>query len=220
MSPESIRSIVVCIALAGALFVSSCGRDQPTEPRTYVLTGRVRLEGTLIAADSHILGTRVVDDADGVPVDLMLGSTVVASTHTSRGSYRFEHVSPGGYFVRARIHGSLGFQSTGVTIAASNVDVANPVVMRSVGDLYPAPNPVDSSTVITYAIADNRSVALGILRLDGTVVRHLQANMVLSPGLYLVNCDGRDDHGAPLPSGVYWATLASGADERAQLLFR
>jgi hypothetical protein len=213
------RWILRNMLLASSLLAAGCAREQPAQPGTYALTGHVQLIGHLTASNGQSLGTRVVSDADGVPVDLLLGSAVLARTLTSHGAFRFTGLAPGGYFARAHIFGSLAVQSPGLNIATSDVDAANPLVLASVGDLYPVPNPVDSSTVITYAITSNSSAVLRVLALDGTVVRHLYTTQMPAPGLYLTEWNGSDDHGAPLAPGCYWMTLEAGTDQRAQLLF-
>jgi len=103
-------ALFASLVLATAAVVG-CGRD-PARPATYRLSGRVQLVGRLTADNGQPLGSRNVDDADGVPVDLLLGTTIVASTHTVDGAYQFTGVSPGGYFVRAnyvRVEGRAYF---------------------------------------------------------------------------------------------------------------
>ena len=214
------RWIVPSLVLASALLAVGCANDQPAQPATYALTGHVQLIGHLTASNGQPLGTRVVSDADGVPVDLLYGNAVLARTHASHGAFRFEGLAPGGYFVRANIFGALSVRSSGLTIATHDVDAASPLVLESVGDLYPAPNPVDSITVITYGIANNGSTLLRVLALDGRVVRRLYTTQIPAPGLYLTEWDGTDDHGAAVAPGYYWMTLEAGTDQRAQLLFR
>lgn len=214
------RGIVRTILLACAVAAAGCGRETPTQPSTYALAGHVQLTGHLTGINGQPLGARVVGDADGVPVDLLYGSTVIARTLTTDGAFRFAGLAPGGYFVRANIFGSLNVRSPGVTIADRDVDVANPLVLASVGDLYPAPNPIDTGTVITFAASSLGPETLRVLALDGTVVRHLYVTLMLEPGLYLTEWNGRDDQGAPVAPGYYWMTFESGSDQRAQLLFR
>jgi hypothetical protein len=214
------RYIALSVLAVSALLVAGCAKDEPTKPTTFALTGRVQLVGHMTADDGRPLGSRTVTDADGVPVDLLYGNSVLMRTHTTGGAFRFEGVAPGGYFARANIFGSLTEQSNGVTIASGDVDIANPLVLESVGDLYPAPNPVDTGTVITFASSNAGSALLRVLALDGTVVRTLYIDEMPSPGFYLTRWDGNDDHGASVPTGYYWMTYAAGPDQRAQLLFR
>jgi hypothetical protein len=215
-----IQRYIRFMILASALLASGCANDQPTQPATYALSGHVELVGHLTGANGQSLGTRVVTDADGVPVDLLYGSTVVAHTLTSDGAFRFTGIAPGGYFARASIFGSLTVRSAGVTIASRDVEVADPILLESVGDLYPVPNPSDSSTVVTFASASFSSALLRVLALDGAQVRRLYVTESPGPGLYSTVWDGEDDSGVPVAPGYYWMTLAAGTDQRAQLLFR
>lgn len=214
------REILLRTLAACALASAGCGRETTIQPATFALSGRVQLVGPLTAADGRYLGTRVVDDADGVPVDLLLGTTVVGATRTTDGTFRFTGLSPGGYFARARIFGALGVRSAGLTIATRDVAAPDPLVLESAGDLYPAPNPVDTATTIVFSASDPGTAVLRVLALDGTVVRTLYVNRMLEPGRYATDWNGRDDDGVLTAPGCYWMTFESGADQRAQLLFR
>lgn len=207
------------LALTAAA-LAGCGRDNPAEPATYALSGRVQLVGRLTAANGQPAGSRLVDDADGVPVDLLLGNRIVAKTHTVDGVYRFSGVAPGGYYVRANYEGAFGVLSDGLTVASRDVVAAAAIVMNAAGDLYPAPNPVDSTCAITFTSDTARGVDVRVIALDGTVVRHLLVASEESPGLFLTVWDGKDDYGAVPAPGAYWMRYTLGADERAQLLFR
>jgi len=214
------RGIVPSVLLACAVAAAGCGRETPTQPSTFALSGRVQLIGHLTASDGRSLGTRVVSDADGVPVDLFHANALVASTHTTDGVYRFAGLAPGGYFVRASIFGSLSAWSNGLTIANRDVAAANPIVLASVGALYPAPNPVDSGTVIVFSATSLGSAVLRVLAMDGAAVRRLYVTEMPSPGLYLTHWNCLDDQGAPVAPGYYWMTFDAGTDQRAQLLIR
>lgn len=214
------RALILGLSAVAALAAAGCGRETATQPATFALSGRVQLVGPLTAADGRYLGTRVVADADGVPVDLLFGSTVVTTTHTADGAFRFTGLSPGGYFARARIFGSLAVRSAGLTVATRDVAAPDPLVLESAGDLYPAPNPVDTATTIVFSASSPGSVSLRVLALDGTGVRTLYADRMLEPGRYATDWNARDDQGALVAPGYYWMTFESGADQRAQLLFR
>lgn len=215
-----IRGTVRSMLLALAVVAAGCGRETPTQPGTFALTGRVHLIGHLTASNGQSLGTRVVSDADGVPVDLFHANALVASTHTTDGVYRFTGLAPGGYFARASSFGSLSAWSSGLTIANRDVAAADPIVLASVGDLYPAPNPVDTGTVITFSSTNAGSAILRVLALDGAAVRRLYVTEMPAPGLYLTRWNCLDDQGAPVAPGYYWMTLEAGTDQRAQLLIR
>lgn len=213
------RRIAQSLLAATLLSVSGC-EDKPTQPSTYAISGHVQLVGQMTAGDGQPLGTRTVTDADGVGVDLLYGSTAVAHVLTSDGAFRFTGVAPGGYFVRANIFGSLFAKSNGLTVANRDVALVDPLVLQSVGDLYPIPNPMDTLSTILFESTDVGTATLRVLALDGTLVRQLYVTGMPSPSLYVTKWDGNDSHGTPAPPGSYWMTYAAGSDERAQLLFR
>lgn len=187
-------------------------RTRDAHPARIVRAHRPRaVVGHITASNGQPLGTRTVSDADGVPVVLLLGNTVVARTLTVDGVYRFTGLAPGGYYARASIFASLTVRSNGLTVANSDVFAAEPLVLESVGDLYPAPNPVETATVITFTSTDAGSALLRVIALDGTMVRRLYVTRMLEPGLYLTEWNGADDHDAPVPPGCYWMTCEAGA---------
>lgn len=79
-----------CIVMASCA-LSACSRDQPSAPRPYSITGHLRLTGYLVDANGQFAGTRVMGDAEGIPVELLHGSEIVGRTTTVGGIYR----SPG-----------------------------------------------------------------------------------------------------------------------------
>ena len=214
------REVVRKLLLGCAFVAAGCGREGPTGPGTYALTGHVQLIGHITGTNGQHLETRVVSDADGVPVDLLYGNTIVATTHTTDGAFRFAGVYPGGYHVRARIFASLDTVSAGVTVPNRDVDVGPAIVLESVGDIYPAPNPIEAASVITFRTENLSNSALRVLALNGTVIRQLYASQMIDPGLYLAEWNGTDAQGVPLPPGYYWLTFEAGTDQRAQLAFR
>jgi len=72
------------------------------------------------------------------------------------------------------------------------------------------PNPFSSTTAIRYSVPESGQVSLRIYDAAGRLVRAL-VDGVEEPGTYEVSWDGRNDTGEPLPSGVYFCQLASGA---------
>ncbi|MCP4293742.1 MAG: S8 family serine peptidase [bacterium] len=83
------------------------------------------------------------------------------------------------------------------------------------------PNPFNPMTKISFDLAHNGSVRLGIFNLRGHLVRHLISEEMVA-GRHTVRWDGRDDGGRSVSSGVYLYRLESGADiqERKMLLVR
>lgn len=71
------------------------------------------------------------------------------------------------------------------------------------------PNPFRSSTMITFFLADEGSVKLEIITIQGRLV-HTLMDARLQPGLNQVNWDGTDQSGNLLPGGVYIYRLTTG----------
>jgi hypothetical protein len=207
------------LALAIALVLPSCSRDQPAAPTLHSLSGHVRLTGFLVDAGGTFAGTRVVGDADGVRVDLLYGNRVVGSTLTKGGVYRFTGLGPGGYVARTRVVGDVGDDTEILTIANADVSANDTLRVVSVGDIYPVPNPVGSSTGLYFVLPDTEVVAVRILDPAGNVVRNLRVGQ-MAAGLNLLIWDVNDIAGHPVTGSLYWATLVAGTDVRAQLLFR
>jgi hypothetical protein len=68
------------------------------------------------------------------------------------------------------------------------------------------PSPFRGSTVVSYELPKSGNVRLSVCDVAGRTVRVL-VNDVLGPGRYATDWDGRSDHGAVLPAGVYFCTL-------------
>ncbi len=100
------------------------------------------------------------------------------------------------------------------------------VVVQGFGDLTPVetlspavpdefeleqnyPNPFNPETVIRFSLTRPAFTSLEVYTLMGRRVRTLVWGMQQA-GTYKIVFDGRDDFGAPLPSGVYFYRLTSG----------
>lgn len=207
------------IVLAALVLLAGCAKDNPTEPTSFAISGHLQLVGMLTASNGQFLGTRVVDDANGVPVDLLSGRTVVAHTVTSHGDYRFQGLAAGSYVARSVVLGGVADSTATLTIAAHDVTAAHVLRLASAGDLYPAPNPIDARGQVTFELAEDAFVTLKVLDLGTTVVRHI-TSATFTAGLHSTYWDGKDDTLGVLPAGDYWITFESGTDRRAQLLFK
>lgn len=71
------------------------------------------------------------------------------------------------------------------------------------------PNPFNPRTNITYQLAEGNHVHLRIFNVTGQTVRGL-VDENQPAGTYSVRWDGRDDHGLPVASGVYFCHLQTG----------
>ncbi len=211
-------------ALAVLAVFALVGCAKETAPnRLHSITGHVRVIGYLTAEDSHFLGTRVVDDATGVRVDLLLGTRVVATTTTVNGTYRFENLEPGGYAARATAMGLVAPVTNTLTIATVDVVARDTLTMASQGDLYPAPNPIVDQTLIGYELANNVPVSLEIRDATGALVQTLVTPTAdLGAGFHVAIWDGcgSDPDHTRVPAGLYWAYFVASGDVRCQAIFR
>ena len=82
------------------------------------------------------------------------------------------------------------------------------------------PNPFNPETTIAYQLPESAEVRLAIFNTRGALVRTL-VNTTQAAGTYTVRWNGRNDSGAPAPSGVYFYRMTAGefsALERMVLL--
>jgi hypothetical protein len=208
-----------CAVLLSSPLLAPCGREGPAAPGLHSISGHVVLRGYLVGSTGAFAGTRVIGDADGVPVELVQGTRVIARTTTVDGVYRFSGLGPGGYVARSRVMDGVGDDTAPLTIAVRDVAAADTLRLYSVGDLYPVPNPAQPSTVVFYGLADSTQVLIRVLDIAGETVRTIVDGGV-SAGTHTVYWGGTGLDGNPAPPGLYWITLVAGTDRRAQLLFR
>ncbi len=219
-----------CGALLVALALSACGREEPVapvSPGVHTLSGHVKLTGFLVDADGNFAGTRVVGDADGVPVELVYGTQVVARTLTVGGVYRFPGMAPGGYTARTAA-GPLHDQTITLTITGTDLSAADTLRLVAHGDLLPVPNPFGPHTVIYFNLEDTARVDLRVVDLAGNPVRQLVSGFRFVPGLRAAGWDGRDEAGSPASAAMYWLMFQAERDrdpygipdERIHLLFK
>ncbi|MBN1893440.1 T9SS type A sorting domain-containing protein, partial [bacterium] len=84
----------------------------------------------------------------------------------------------------------------------SAVDENPDAIPRSLELSQNYPNPFNPETMIHYAIPEQGSVKISVFNLTGQSVRTL-VDERKAPGKYAVRWDGRNDHGQPMPSGIY-----------------
>ena len=207
-----------CMAL-GLCALAACSRDQPLAPGLHSITGHLRLTGYLVDANGQFVGTRVLGDADGVPVELLHGSEVAGRTTTVDGIYSFSGLRPGDYVARSRVIPGIEYQTTPMVIAGFDVSAADTLRLVSRGDLFPVPNPLVDTTQVYFSVPDTMWVDMDIRDLDGNPIKNL-ISLELAPGRQAVFWNGRDQSGHPVTDSLYWVTYVAGPDIRAHLLFK
>ena len=81
------------------------------------------------------------------------------------------------------------------------------------------PNPSRTSLALIYSIPSTTSADLAIYDASGRMVRTLLDGLA-QPGVWTADWDGRDDAGELVPSGIYFARLEVGAQQRSVKLTR
>ena len=207
------------LLLLAAVLAAAC-REQPTAPgQNYALSGRVRLTGYLVDARGVFTGTRVVNDADGVDVELRHGYNFSRHATTVAGAYRFDGLSPGLYTVRARVIGDIADETRDLTIVDRDIVSGDTIQLVSSGDIYPVPNPGYSYSYLWFSIPDTEQVELRVRDLKGNTTQ-VVVSKNLPKGLQSAYWNWRDQYGQLVSGSLYWVTFESGSDMRAQLLFR
>ena len=215
-----------CAALLTALLLAACSKE-PVAPGVHALNGHVKLTGFLVDPGGNFAGTRVVGDADDVPVELVFGSQVVARTLTVDGVYRFDGIAPGGYTARTSV-GPLHDETNVLTIVHSDLPAADTLRLVAQGDLFPVPNPIGRRTTIYFWLDDTTRVDLRVVDLAGRPVRHVVNEFTFPGGLMAAGWDGRDDAGRLATATMFWLIFHGQSprdtlgllDERIHLLFR
>jgi len=212
-------AILASIAVATTLLPSCSTRETTAPDPRHAVTGHVRLIGYRTAENGAFLGTEVVEDADGIVVELLYGKKVVATASTIDGNYRFEGIRPGGYVARARVLGILSDMTEDLTVANADLGVTDILTITSKGDLFPAPNPFTDVVEIIFDVPDTQWVDVRICSLSGATVRTLLSQDIL-PGQRFAWWYGHDQHGTLVPGERFWVTYESADGKRCQLLLR
>jgi hypothetical protein len=72
------------------------------------------------------------------------------------------------------------------------------------------PNPFNPTTTLAFSLANEAQVQLSIFEVNGALVRTL-LDRQQGAGVHRIKWDGRNDHGQPVASGVYFYRLVAGA---------
>ena len=65
----------------------------------------------------------------------------------------------------------------------------------------------NSGTTIKFSLNENSSIKLKVFNIKGQLVNELISDQIFDKGIHTVIWNGRDKHGSPLPSGVYFYKL-------------
>jgi hypothetical protein len=224
------------VALPAVFLVGACERE-PTAPGFYTLSGHVKLTGYLVTPGGDFAGTKVVGDADGVPVDLLFGKQVVARALTVHGVYTFHGVAPGGYIARTSM-GPLEDETMPLTITHSDLAAGDTLRLVAQGDLLIVPNPFRSFTTIYFYLEDTARVNLRITDLSGNPVRQVVDDWTYYPAYgpnnsppltaAVAGWDGRDQNDRLVTGSMYWLRFEGAdpshprriPDERIHIVFR
>jgi len=72
------------------------------------------------------------------------------------------------------------------------------------------PTPFSGKTTIRFSIPRTTQTSIGIYSVTGVLIRVLSAPQPLTPNIYSLTWDGRDDRGVLVSRGVYYCRMAAG----------
>ncbi|HXV12843.1 MAG TPA: T9SS type A sorting domain-containing protein, partial [Candidatus Krumholzibacteria bacterium] len=87
---------------------------------------------------------------------------------------------------------------------------------RYVLSLSSYPNPFNPATTVSYTVPSRGLVTVAIYDAHGALVTTLVNNEERAPGAYRIGWDGRNDRGASVTSGVYFARIEHGGAARSR----
>jgi hypothetical protein len=212
---KSPRWIVPLCAAA----LAACAREPPAAPPpTYTITGQLLLTGSVVDSDARYQGIRVLRP-DGIPVELLHGSQVVARTTTVGGGYRFAGLRPGDYVARSLVINGVGDRTRPLVIAVQDIEAADTLRVVSRGDLFPVPNPMVDTTQVFFSVPDTMVVDVNVQDVWGRRVKNL-LTLEVTTRRQGVFWNGLDTQGRPATDSLYWVTLVTAYDTRVHLLFK
>jgi flagellar hook capping protein FlgD len=211
------RGVGSILLLVTPMLLAACAKDNITRPRTYTLTGQVRLVGALRNGAGDSTDVQRVENADSVRVYLYQGPTLEDSTRTTSGGYRFDGLSGGPYSVVTVLWGEIG---DAVSIGTVTADMAaDTLVLQSSPTMIGFPNPFTGATAVRFSVPAPSAVEVIARKPSGLTVRSL-AQVNLPAGYHEVGWDATDDSGSPVPVGPYWILYREGLDHRCRLVVK
>jgi hypothetical protein len=217
------------LAPVAVLLAAGCSSEptSPPPPGRYSMRGHVTLIGHLVNGNGGVTGTREVQDADSVVVELLYGTAVVARTKTRGGDYTFTDLAPGGYRVRSWLTPAINDSTLPLTIAQGDIAIGDTLRLVSEGELTPVPNPFVAETFVYFTLPDTERIYVDVLGVAGDTIKPL-LHAERFEGQNQVRWDGTDRNGQLSLAPLAWVTFSTPADSgkapairdlRGQLLF-
>jgi hypothetical protein len=209
------------VAPLAVLLAAGCSSEptSPPPPGRYSMRGHVTLVGHLVDAGGAVTGTREVQDADSVAVELVYGTAVVARTKTRGGDYTFSDLAPGGYRVRSWLTPAINDSTLPLTIAQGNIVIGDTLRLESEGELTPVPNPFATETIVYFTLPDTERVYVDVLGVAGDTIKPL-LHAERFEGQNQVRWDGADRLGQPSLAPLVWVTFSTPADSGKPVAIR
>ena len=209
------------LAPVAVLFAAGCSSEptSPPPPGRYSMHGHVTLVGHLVNGNGTVSGTREVQDADGVAVELVYGTSVVARTKTRDGDYTFTDLAPGGYRVRSWLTPAINDSTLPLTITQGNIVIGDTLRLASEGELTPVPNPFAAETIVYFTLPDTERVYVDVLGVAGDTIKPL-LHAVRSVGQNQVRWDGTDRNGQLSLAPLAWVTFSTPVDSGKPVAIR
>src|SRR5262249_605515 len=128
------------------------------------------------------------------------------------GATGFSYVTPGQYLATLRITNDLGLSSIHQVPIAVNLG-ANLSMVSDTLNVSQA-----QTTTVRTVLSAPSQISLRIVDPFGAIVRNLVTDAVRAAGTYNDVWDGKDNGGAYVPGGAYFAIMEYQVDGQAQLL--
>jgi hypothetical protein len=107
-------------------------------------------------------------------------------------------------------------------VSATGIDTAGDDRPRGAGSrlrMFASPNPFRGNTVIAFDLLRRGTVTVSVYDVRGRLVRRIPAGP-LPAGLHRIDWNGRDERGAPAPSGVYFCRVETGWSSAVRKIVR